>query len=453
VIFILLQRDDIRDRFIRLFGAGDIELTTTALNDAAFRLSRLFLVQTILNAGFGFVITIGLWGIGVPNPILWGVVAALMRFIPYIGAILSAVFPVLLAAAVDPGWSMAIMTLVLFVVFEPLLGHFIEPWVQGQSTGLSPLAIVISAIVWTTLWGPIGLLLATPLTLCLIVLGRHVEGLKFLEIILGDQPALTPPEMFYQRLLAGNSAEAADQAQKVLKSQSLLDYYDGVVLPGLKLAEKDAQRSQMDELRKSELQEGIALIVEDLSDHPVVAEKEVTELDNHANDSTTRKPTYAPVLTHDQIRDDWRGASSCVLCLPAVSSLDAAASDVLANILKRHGIMAAPAPVTRIRELNALNLNEFRVVWICSIDPSRSSAHLHYLARRLARINSKLVICVGFDDNQVNMLADSDIRFSAPNFIGALALTTDLITHKSQSTSKQLPKRTSSANDSLATQI
>ena len=297
IVFILLQREDIRDRVIRLVGAGDIERTTKALDDAGYRLSRLFLAQAALNASFGIAIGLGLWAIGVPSPILWGMVAALMRFIPYIGALLAAVFPILLAASVDPGWSMVAWTLALYLILEPAVGHFIEPMVQGQTTGLSPLAIVVSAVLWTALWGPIGLLLATPLTMCLVVLGRHVEGLAFLDVVLGDQPALSPPEVFYQRLLAGSSAEAAEQAEDVLKASSLVDYCDDVALAGLTLAARDAHRGAITEDRMAELRDGVLVLLEDLSDQPLDphnGQREASEprADAPANGSTDYR-TYA----------------------------------------------------------------------------------------------------------------------------------------------------------------
>ena len=165
----------------------------------------------------GVFIAIGLWLIGVPNAVLWGIFAGLMRFVPFIGGIIAAFFPILLAAAVDPGWTMVLATAGLFLVAEPIAGHVIEPLLYGQHTGLSPVAIVISTLFWTLLWGPIGLLLATPLTVCLVVLGRHIEALQFIEVLLGDEPALEPHERFYQRLLAGDDTEAADMAETELK--------------------------------------------------------------------------------------------------------------------------------------------------------------------------------------------------------------------------------------------
>jgi predicted PurR-regulated permease PerM len=212
VIFILLQREDLRNRLIRLAGSHDLQRTTAALDDAASRLSRLFLIQLLLNGSFGIVIGIGLWVIGVPSAILWGILAAVLRFVPYIGAAIAAAFPLALAVAVDPTWSMLLWTIALFLVVEPVVGHVVEPMVYGHSTGLSPVAVVASATFWTALWGPIGLVLATPLTVCLVVLGRHVERLEFLDVMFGDRPALSPPEIFYQRMLAGDPTEASEKA-------------------------------------------------------------------------------------------------------------------------------------------------------------------------------------------------------------------------------------------------
>ena len=230
VIFILLQREDLRNRLIRLAGSHDLQRTTAALDDAANRLSRLFLIQLLLNGTFGVIIGTGLWLIGVPSAILWGILAAVLRFVPYIGAAIAAAFPLALAVAVDPTWSMLLWTLALFLIVEPIVGHVIEPMVYGHSTGLSPVAVVASATFWTALWGPIGLVLATPLTVCLVVLGRHVERLEFLDVMFGDRPALSPPEIFYQRMLAGDPTEASDKAEEFLKERSLAPYYDEVAL-------------------------------------------------------------------------------------------------------------------------------------------------------------------------------------------------------------------------------
>ncbi len=267
VIFILLQREDLRNRIIRLAGAHDLQRTTAALDDAGQRLSRLFLTQLALNAGFGLVIGTGLWLIGVPSAPLWGMLAMILRFIPYIGAVISAIFPLILAAAVGPDWTMAAWTAALFVIVEPIVGHVIEPMLTGQSTGLSPVAVVTSAAFWTWLWGPIGLILATPLTMCLVVLGRHVDRLKFLDIMFGDEPALKPEELTYQRMLAGDPMEVAEQAQTILKDTPLLAYYENVLIEALKLAQADADRGLLDGERKQRIRDVVAEVLDDLETH------------------------------------------------------------------------------------------------------------------------------------------------------------------------------------------
>jgi predicted PurR-regulated permease PerM len=267
VIFILIQRQDLRNRLVRLAGSRDLQRTTAAIDDAGQRLSRLFLTQLALNAGFGFVIGIGLWFIGVPSAALWGMLAMILRFVPYIGALMSAVFPLVLAAAVGTGWEMVVWTAALFLIVEPIVGHAIEPVAYGHSTGLSPVAIITSATFWTWLWGPVGLILATPLTVCLVVLGRHVDRLKFIDVMLGDQPPLTPPELVYQRMLARDPVEAAEQAEKFLRERPLVAYYEEVLVEALKLAQADADRGLLDDDRMLRVRDAVAEIVDDLSDH------------------------------------------------------------------------------------------------------------------------------------------------------------------------------------------
>ena len=221
----------------------------------------------MLNAGFGIVIAVGLTIIGVPNAVVWELLAGLMRYVPFVGGFIAAFFPIAVAAAVDPGWSMVLWTAALFLIAEPVAGHIIEPLLYGKHTGLSPVAIVIATIFWTILWGPIGLLLATPLTVCLVVLGKHVEALSFVDVLLGDEPALEPEERFYQRLLAGDATEAADQAEEALKNQPLSAYYDAVPMKALALAQADSAQGKLSRQRQLELREVIEEIVDDLSDH------------------------------------------------------------------------------------------------------------------------------------------------------------------------------------------
>jgi predicted PurR-regulated permease PerM len=212
----------LRDRFLKLAGAGDLQRTTAALDDAGQRLSRFFLMQTLLNAGFGVVIAVGLAVIGVPHATLWGILAGFMRFVPFIGSFIAAFFPVVLAAAADPGWNTVLLTVGLFLVAEPIAGQIIEPVLYGHHTGLSPVAIVVATLFWALVWGPIGLLLATPLTVCLVVLGKHIDALNFIDVLLGDEPALEIEQRFYQRLLAADATEASDLSEQQLKKISPL---------------------------------------------------------------------------------------------------------------------------------------------------------------------------------------------------------------------------------------
>jgi AI-2E family transporter len=190
-----------------------------------------------------------------------------LRFVPYIGAIVAAILPLIVATAVDPGWSMMLMTAALFLIVEPLIGHVVEPMVYGHSSGLSPVAVVVSATFWTWLWGPIGLILATPLTMCLVVLGRHVERLKFLEVLLGDQPALSPSESAYQRMLAGDPIEATEQAQAFLKDRTLTEYYEQILMGALRLAWADSQRGRLDQQETQRIRDTVSELVEDLESH------------------------------------------------------------------------------------------------------------------------------------------------------------------------------------------
>ena len=388
VIFILLQREDTRDRLIRLIGAGRLHTTTEALNDAAFRMSRLLLVQTAMNATYGIVIAGGLWAIGIPSPVLWGVVAAVMRFLPYIGSILSAIGPVLLAAAVDPGWSLLGETLALFLIMEPLVGHFIEPWLQGQTTGLSPLAVVISAIIWTALWGPVGLVLATPLTMCLVVIGRHVDGLDFLDVILGDEPALTPPEVFYQRLLSGAGAEVAEQADHELEVNSLVAYLDDVAIAGLRLAVIDARRGHLDAAHMAEMRDGLTVLLEDLRDKLAPPSTGVIAPAANAAGAVDKDArTDLTINPNEQLPR--------VLCLGGRTPLDAAAAELLCLLLFQNYIPARTEALARIADLVTVDLSGIDVVWLSSLDPPQSPSYLRYMMRRLRRSSPSLKIYIG----------------------------------------------------------
>lgn len=391
VIFILLQREDLRNRFIRLTGTYDLQKTTAAFNDAAKRLSRLFLTQLAVNAGFGVVIGLGLWAIGVPSPALWGILTAVLRFIPYIGAIFSAAFPLAIAAAVDPGWTMLLWTAALFMIAEPVAGHVIEPLIYGQSTGMSPVAIVVAATFWTWIWGPIGLVLATPLTVCLVVLGRHVERLEFLDVLLGDRPALSAPEIFYQRILAGDPAEAADKAEQVLKERSLSAYYETVALEGLRLASADCIRGVLDDARMAGILETVREVIDDLADHDdrkPLDGKTQTDAETEATiDETNELQGTAdlPVLTANELAEGYRTPQP-ILFLAGQNKLDEAIALMLAQIVEKHGVAARVEPSDSLSTRNIFKLSGDGValVCLCYLD-GNSIANMRYAVKRLRR--------------------------------------------------------------------
>lgn len=391
VIFILLQREDLRNRLIRLAGSSDLQRTTAALDDAARRLSRLLLTQLALNSAFGLVIGIGLWLIGIPSAVLWGILAAALRFVPYIGAVISAAFPLALAVAVDPGWSMLLWTLALFIVVEPIVGHVVEPMVYGHSTGLSPVAVVVSATFWTALWGPIGLVLATPLTVCLVVLGRHVERLEFLDVMFGDRPALSPPEIFYQRMLANDPTEAAEKAEEFLKERSLASYYDEVALKGLQLAQADAERGALDQERLLKIRDAVSEFASDLADRgdEQPAEGNLTS-DAEATSAIETVSRDAPserlaVLSKQSLPADWQGEHP-ILCIAGRSPIDEAAATLLSQLSAAHGLAARVEGAQALSMSNVIKLDPAGVAIACLIYLGHSGdAHMRYAVRRLRR--------------------------------------------------------------------
>jgi predicted PurR-regulated permease PerM len=401
VIFILLQREDLRNRLIRLAGSHDLQRTTAALDDAAGRLSRLFLIQLLLNGTFGVVIGLGLWLIGIPSAILWGILATVLRFVPYIGAAIAAAFPLALAVAVDPSWSMLLWTIALFLVVEPIVGHVIEPMVYGHSTGLSPVAVVASATFWTALWGPIGLVLATPLTVCLVVLGRHVERLEFLDVMFGDRPALTPPEIFYQRMLAGDPTEAAEKAEEFLKERSLSSYYDEVALKGLQLAQVDAERGALDDERLTKIRDAVDEFTNNLSDQddrlPPKLRSTTDAEATSAVESVAEDAPYEdlPVLSKGELPSEWQSEYP-VLCMAGRSFLDEAAAIMLGQLSTAHGLAARVEGAEALSTANIFRLETTGVAVVCLVYMDGSGpAHMRYSVRRLRRKLPKATIILG----------------------------------------------------------
>jgi predicted PurR-regulated permease PerM len=404
-IFILLQREDLRDRLIRLFGSADLHRTTIALDDGVRRLSKYFVTQLSINAAFATIISIGLFFIGVPNFVLWGIFSGLLRFVPYVGAFISAALPIALAAAVDPGWSMAIWTAALYILAELLVSQAIEPFLYGHSTGLSPFAVVVSAIFWSWLWGPIGLILSTPMTLCLVVLGRHVERFKFLDILLGDRAALTRVESFYQRILAGDVDEAQDYAEAFLKEQSLSAYYDEVAIKGMQMAAEDAERGVLREKRLQRVRNTIKALINELS-----------AFDDKDPASSNFEKDGSDTSTDKQVKtsgpDPERSADTPILCLAGRGPLDEVASAMLAQLLERHGFRAIVAPYAAAsREtIGLLETKGVKMVCISYLEISGSPSHLRYAIRRLRQQLPGSSILVGLWPANDAALTDKGIR-------------------------------------------
>ena len=428
VIFILLQREDLRNRLIRLAGSHDLQRTTAALDDAASRLSRLFLIQLLLNGSFGIVIGIGLWVIGVPSAILWGILAAVLRFVPYIGAVIAAAFPLALAVAVDPTWTMLLWTIALFVVVEPVVGHVLEPMVYGHSTGLSPVAVVASATFWTALWGPIGLVLATPLTVCLVVLGRHVERLEFLDVMFGDRPALSPPEIFYQRMLAGDPTEASAKAEEFLKERSLSSYYDEVALRGLQLAQADADRGALDPDRLTKIRDAVQEFANNISEqderqppkvNPTTDVEATSAIEGVAEDAPYES---LRVLRKEDLPAEWQGEHP-VLCVAGRNPIDEAAAIMLAQLTGAHGLSARVEAAEALSTANIFRLETAGVAIVCLVYMDASSpAHMRYSVRRLRRKLPKATIILGCWMKDIDPAALESLREGAKADLAAATL-------------------------------
>lgn len=406
VIFILMQREDLRNRFIRLVGSGDLHRTTIAMNEAANRLSRYFLAQVLLNTSFGIVVAIALAIIGVPSAILWGIVATFMRFIPYFGAVGAAFFPVVMAAASSSGWGMAIETAVLFVILELITGQVVEPLVYGRNTGISPIAVVASATFWTWLWGPVGLVLSTPLTVCLVVMGRHVERLAFLDVILGDAPPLTPPESFYQRMLVGDASEIVDHAEGFLRENSLLTYCDNVAMKALLMAQDDVRRGALDERRQMKIRDAMRDLVDDLGDLETQPPAEPPAApDAPENQLTTREPSPEPEAP---IGPDW-ARPGAVLCVAGRTPLDEAAAHLLADLLNKHGIGVRVLPSESLATPQRLETEDRRpeLLILSFLDADLSVAQARFAVRRLRRRVPEVPLIAAFWSD-----VDNDARLS-----------------------------------------
>jgi predicted PurR-regulated permease PerM len=377
-VFMLVKREDLRNRAIRLAGRGQLNLMTQALDAAGRRLSRYLLLQCLVNAGYGLLFGLALHFVRVPHALLWGVLAALLRFVPYVGTLIAATFPVAMALAVFPGWQHAGMTFGVFVILELTISNIVEPMLYGAHTGISPLAILVAAVFWATLWGPVGLILSTPLTVCLMVLGRYVPQLKFLEIVLGDEPVLPPEQQFYQRLLAMDQEEARAIAEEHLKEQPIESLYGSVFIPALRLAEQDHQVDGLDDDTRRFLFQSTKELIEDLGDRladlpAASAEDEASHLLEQAQPA----------------------GSTVIACMPARSGPDELITMMLAQVLRHAGYRVGELKAEGVEEaLAAVSQHEYQILCLSSLLPS-AVTQARSLCKRLQAKDPGLQIIVG----------------------------------------------------------
>jgi len=341
MVFVLLEHEALRDRFIRLLGGSDIRRTTQAFNDAGERLSRFFVSQLAVNFGVGAVVWVGLMLGGLPHALLWAVLTTLLRFVPYVGVFIAAGSAGLMAAAVDPGWTMLVEVLGLFAAVEVIASQVVEPQLYGHSTGLSPLSVVVAAIFWSWIWGPIGLLVSTPLTLCLVVAGRHIKGLAFIDVLLGDTPALSMSERFYQRAMVGDHEEIVAAAHTYLKRKSFARYCDKILLPALQLAGADLAKHSITPEQQARVKSTVAHVIESLGAdacRPSWRNRRGSVLDDTSIGTHLRQQ-------RERAMGKWQGPlavapGSVALCIGLGSMRDDLMTELLVRILRNQDIDA-----------------------------------------------------------------------------------------------------------------
>ena len=425
----LIQRENLRGRLIRLIGSGNISATTRGMDDAAQRVSKYLLMQLIVNASYGVVIAVGLFFIGVPNPLVWGVLATVLRFIPYVGAWIAMGFPIALSLAASTTWTMPVLTISLFVGVELISNNVLEPLLYGSSTGVSSIALIIAAVFWTWIWGPPGLILATPLTVCLVVMGRHVPRLSILSVLLSDDEALEPHEEFYHRLLAPHSVEASHFALTWLKAHSQTALYDSVFIPALASVEHDQTGGQFDKEQHDRILQDLRDVVVDIGSQPVSASK--LEADKAVADADANALPAAP-------------APTChVVTLPVRADRDELTGLMLTQLLQQHAFRAdcLSAKLAAGEFLEHIDHEGAEAICVSVAAPS-TVVHARYLCGKVRARFPKLRIVVGLwgateqltdattrlresgADEVVTSLADAVIQFS--KFAAELARDTAL---------------------------
>ncbi|HUE20730.1 MAG TPA: AI-2E family transporter [Bryobacteraceae bacterium] len=377
-VFMLFEREDLRNRFLGLVGLGQLNLMTQALDDAASRVSRYIFLQFLVNAGFGIVFGFGLFLIGVPYPALWGAVAAILRIVPYVGTLVAAMLPIALSLAVFDGWLRPLLVFLLVAGVEMIVGNFVEPWLYGAHVGISSLALLVSAVFWTVLWGPAGLILSTPLTVCAVVLGRYVPQLSFLHILLGDEPVLAAEAQIYQRLLAMDQLEAHTIVGEFLKGRPLIELYDSVLIPALSMAEQDRHKGAIDTPREEFIFLSVNEMIAEFSEYRLA--------DTPAGTESAALPDAGERL------------NGRIFCLPAHDRADEVTASMLAQILEQKGFAALSFPVVgpSLTEVLALiEAGRSDVVCISALPPyafSPARAMCRQIRERFPKL--KVMVCV-----------------------------------------------------------
>lgn len=376
--FVTLQREDLRNRLIRLTGERNLTMMTQAMRDASRRITRYFSLQLLVNIAFGCIICAGLYLIGLPHPLLFGALATLLRFVPYIGAPVAAAIPTVLSLAVFPEWTKSLLIVGLFFVLELVTGNYAEPRIYGKHTGLSSLAILVAAAFWTLIWGPVGLILSVPLTVCLVVIGSHVPALEFLNVLLGDQPAIPQSTCFYQRLLARDEREAGEILETCLKDSELNDVYDGVLIPALVLSEEDRMQGDVEEPTIRYIRTTARDLIE-----------EIGFRDNAPHGTHPASKGHAPDAAHESVR------TLRVSCIPIRDEVDELGAMMLAQVLSDDRVKADAAPVRRLDEILASVASDNPdVVFLCGLPPL-GIARSHRIYRTLRARHPKLRIMIG----------------------------------------------------------
>lgn len=389
VVFFLIRREDLRDRFIHLVGKGHVTVTTQMMEDADTRIGRYLSMLFLVNVTFGISVGIGLYLIGVPSAILWGILATLLRFIPYIGPWIAAAMPIGLSLAISTGWVTPLLSVGLFVVLELFSNNVLEPWLYGKHTGVSAVAVLVAAVFWLWLWGPVGLLLATPMTVCLLVIGKHVPQLSFLDVLLGNEPVFEPKKRIYQRLVAGDEEEADELLEELIGDKPLVEVYDTVLIPALALVETHWHRGEFNDGKHNFIVASLKEIIQDRIERQQEMQSQEISTKTH---ETNADSGQVDVIDAPRV---------CILSLPARSDADEIAALMLAQVLETKSCVVQAVSVTS-QASEMVDLVEQRKADVVCVSATAPGAMMHarYLCKHLRRRFKNVKLVVGLWDLQ-----------------------------------------------------